>query len=426
MRYLRVVVLASALVIATSGCQLLQSAKRFASAPGVVDIPFWCDSVSGTTLNVNDCQRVSGQLDLATFFAYRYFHASDATAAGATSSPYATGVGAAFHFRVPASAFDAANPDTLLYDGATGGAQVAGIEWNVTAASAPAGFIGPNDEWTDVGAGVWQLRAWILRPFQNEPNVFAISHPCLAPGGPVYDITAACYRSTHPVPLKILVSNDDGYNAPGLDAAVQALRDLPNVNITVSAPATDKSGTGGTTSPPPLTATARHTLSGYPAWAVDGYPADSVQYALDTLHANPDLLIAGINRGQNTGQLISVSGTVGAARVGGRVEIPSVALSQGLAGPGGGSLDYPSGVDAMLDWVNDFLFGRVGPPFQAWVTNINIPTCPTGPVRGTAVLPAATSGNPFATVNCLSTKTTFADDIDGFVNGYVTVTSIGT
>ena len=80
----------------------------------------------------------------------------------------------------------------------------------------------------------------------------------------------------------------------------------------------------------------------------------------------------------------------------------------------------------MLRWVRDFLLGRVGPPQNEWVTKINIPTCPTGSVRGTAVLPLATSGNPFAPVDCLSTKTVFTDDIDGFVNGYVTVTSIGT
>ena len=49
MRYLRIVAFASALVVGTSGCQLLQAAKRFASAPGVVDIPFWCDPVGGST-----------------------------------------------------------------------------------------------------------------------------------------------------------------------------------------------------------------------------------------------------------------------------------------------------------------------------------------------------------------------------------------
>jgi 5'-nucleotidase len=239
----------------------------------------------------------------------------------------------------------------------------------------------------------------------------------------VYDVAAACYIETHPNPFEILVSNDDGYSAAGIDAAVEALRALPlATNITVSAPATNQSGSGGNISPPPLSATELETLSGYPVWAVDGYPADSVLYALDTLHVNPDLLVAGINNGQNIGPVITISGTVGAARVGGRAEIPAVGVSQGVGSPP----DFPSGAAAMITWVNDFLLGRVGTEFQS-VTNINVPTCTTGSIRGTAVLPTATAlnGRPINPSNCLSTVTTFADDVDGFLNGYTTVSSIG-
>ena len=267
------------------------------------------------------------------------------------------------------------------------------------------------------------MRVWLLRPFQNEPNVFAASHPCLGAGGPVYDVTAACYIATHPNPFEILVSNDDGYNAAGIDSAVEALRALPiDVNITVSAPETNQSGSDGKTSPPPLSATLLATASGYPAWAVDGFPADSVLYALDTLHVNPDLLVSGINNGQNIGPLITISGTVGAARVGGRAEIPAVGVSQGLGSPP----DFPHGAVALIAWVDDFLLGRVGTAFQS-VTNINIPTCTAGSIRGTAILPTATAlnGRPANPSNCLSTVNTFADDVDGFINGYITVSSIG-
>lgn len=335
-----------------------------------------------------------------------------------------TGVGAAFTFSAPPGVFDYRTPDTLLYDGTAGTAQVAGLEWNVNSgATAPSGFIGPNDTWTNEGGGVWQLRVWMLRPFQNEPNVFASTHPCLAVGGPIYDTTDSCYTSTHTFPLQILVSNDDGYNAPGIDYAVNALIAMPGVNVTVSAPATDKSGTGGSTSPDPLTADKLTTLSGYTAWAVNGFPADSVRYALETLHVNPDLLVAGINNGQNLGPIIPHSGTVGAARVGGRASIPSVALSQATGTPD----DFPSGVIAMKNWINRFLLGRAGPPVFQSVVNINIPTCTSGgSIRGTLVEPVATSAaGIISPQNCLSTATGFTDDTSAFLNGFITESSIG-
>jgi 5'-nucleotidase len=425
MRYLRFVAFGMALLVVSSGCTLLQDANRWAASPGTLAEPFWCDPSGGTTLNAADCQTLSAQLDAASLFAYEHDHASEAIAAGATSTSYVTGVGAPFQFTAPTSTFDYRSPDTLLYDGTLPTSQVAGLEWNVdSGASAPAGFAGPNDVWTNEGGGFWQLRVWILRPFQNEPNVFASTHPCLAAGGPVYSLTDSCYTSTHTYPLQILVSNDDGYNAPGIDAAVNALYLLPGgVHVTVSAPDSNQSGTGGSTSPDPLSAVLSTTLSGKPAWAVHGFPADSVRYALKTLHVNPDLLVSGINNGQNvTLPIIAISGTVGAARAGGRASIPAVALSQALGTPD----DFPSGVIAMTDWIDRFLFGRAGPPLFQSVVNVDIPTCTSGSIRGTLVLPAATSSTgAFGAQNCSSTATGFTNDLQAFVNGYVTETSIG-
>ena len=142
---------------------------------------------------------------------------------GAVGSAYVTGAGAAFRFRVPTTTFDPTHPDTLLYDGTGPNAQVAGLEWNVASEAAPDGFVGDNDVWSDKGGGVWRLRAWMLRPFQNEVDVFAETHPCLGSSGPIYDVSHACYTSTHPNPLQVLVSNDDGYGAAGIDAVVKAL-----------------------------------------------------------------------------------------------------------------------------------------------------------------------------------------------------------
>jgi 5'-nucleotidase len=431
LRNLRFVACAVALLLVASGCGLWKSANRYAASPGTISEPFWCTTTPGTALSVADCQNVSGALDLAVVFANA--HHTAGTATGATAGVYSAGSGAPFRFSGPTAAFDAGHPDTLLYDGISASAQVAGIEWNVASgASAPAGFVGLNDAWDDQGGGVWRLRAWILRPFQNEVNVFADTHPCLGLSSAVYSLTAVCYTATHPNPLRILVTNDDGYSADGIDFAVEALRVLPLTpapEVTVSAPLIDRSGSGGTVSPDPLTVTDVFTDSGYPAKAVDGYPADSVRYALKTMHVSPDLLVSGINRGQNLGPIIAASGTVGAARVGGRDDIPSVALSQGLAPPLTPDYDI-SGVAAMLEWVDDFLLGRAGPALFQKVVNINIPTCPPGTVRETLFLPAAvdiSSGNPITGVpNCESTLVNPVDDIAGFLNGFVTVSSIGT
>jgi 5'-nucleotidase len=138
--------------------------------------------------------------------------------------------------------------------------------------------------------------------------------------------------------LHVLVTNDDGVGAPGIDAAVQALRSLPHTQVAVVAPLTNQSGTGGQTTPGPLTVTAATTASGYPAQAVHGYPADTItwgitDHGIDTV---PDLVVSGINFGENVGPLANGSGTVGAAKAGLALGIPALAVSQGVddgAGP---------------------------------------------------------------------------------------------
>jgi 5'-nucleotidase len=136
------------------------------------------------------------------------------------------------------------------------------------------------------------------------------------------------------------------------------------------------------------------------------------------LGENPDLVVSGINEGQNIGPLVDVSGTVGAARTAARSGIPALASSQGFGSPP----DYESGATAVLAWVEDFRLGRAGPPYQE-VANLNIPTCTAGAIRGTAELPVATAlnGRPINPSNCSSTVTVFADDVDGFINGYITL-----
>ena len=92
---------------------------------------------------------------------------------------------------------------------------------------------------------------------------------------------ASASAAKAPAPIHILVSNDDGVKGEGMSALVTALRKEKGVSLTVVAPLTNQSGTGGKTTPGVLTTSKTSTLAGFPAIAVTGYPADSVNYALD-------------------------------------------------------------------------------------------------------------------------------------------------
>src|SRR5262249_13068768 len=141
---------------------------------------------------------------------------------------------------------------------------------------------------------------------------------------------------------------DDGVAAPGIDALVKALTAEPATQVTVVAPAANQTGSGGKTSPGPLTATQTTTASGYPATAVDGYPADAVDYGLSTvLKDTPDLVISGINAGQNLGPVLDISGTVGAARAGAQRGVHALAVSAGFGDP----VDFDTAVSATITWL---------------------------------------------------------------------------
>ena len=136
-----------------------------------------------------------------------------------------------------------------------------------------------------------------------------------------------------PPTITVLVTNDDGVAAPGLDALVEALRTVKNTKVVVVAPATNQSGTGGNTTPGTLVTQPATTPSGYAATAVQGFPADTVTAALDQLGVKPNVVMSGINTGQNLGPLTDLSGTIGAARMAAKRGIPAVAFSQGVGDP---------------------------------------------------------------------------------------------
>jgi len=165
--------------------------------------------------------------------------------------------------------------------------------------------------------------------------------------------------------MRILLSNDDGYFAPGLAALAQALGTV--AEVTVVAPERDRSGASNSlTLDRPLT--LRKSSSGF--YYVNGTPTDCVHLAVTGwLPQLPDMVISGINHGANMGDDTIYSGTVAAATEGFLLGIPSIAIS--LAGVTMGH--YATAAQVALDLVKRY---RKQPLPQAMLLNVNVPDLP--------------------------------------------------
>lgn len=127
-------------------------------------------------------------------------------------------------------------------------------------------------------------------------------------------------------PLTILLTNDDGINAPGLYSLFKEMKKHGKVYIV--APDSEKSAVGhAITLSDPLRVQNYYKNDEFFGYAVNGTPADCVKIAYWALGINPDILISGINLGSNTGINIIYSGTVSAATEGMFLNIPSFAIS---------------------------------------------------------------------------------------------------
>jgi 5'-nucleotidase len=226
--------------------------------------------------------------------------------------------------------------------------------------------------------------------------------------------------------LTILVSNDDGVGAPGIDAVVRALTDLPDTEVIVVAPKENQSGSGSNTTEGELEVAEAETASGFPATAVTGFPADAVNWALDGgIDQTPDLVVSGINSGQNLGALgDQLSGTVGAARAGAAKGIPALASSTAISE----DADYDLAAEYVVDWVEQYrdriLAGEVTGE-NLLLQGINIPVCTTGEIRGVVEVPMSTvSDNAIAEQDCTSTLVDPPDDITAFNNGFVSISDL--
>ena len=227
--------------------------------------------------------------------------------------------------------------------------------------------------------------------------------------------------------LTILVGNDDGVGAPGIAALVEALAAMPNTEVIVSAPAEQQSGTGGKTTEGELVATDATTERGYEAHSVAGFPADAINWALDGgIDVTPDLVVTGINSGQNLGAIgDQVSGTIGAARAAVAHGVPALA-SSASAGEG---VDYDLAATFVVEWVEEhreaLLAGELKGD-KVILENINIPNCTSEQLRGVVEVPMAATGDGALTEpqDCTSTLEGPTDDIVAFNNGFVSLSAI--
>lgn len=170
--------------------------------------------------------------------------------------------------------------------------------------------------------------------------------------------------------MKILVSNDDGYLAPGIIALAEALR--PIAEIIVVAPDSNRSGSSNSL-------TLDRPLSVYRAgngfYFVNGTPSDCVHVALTGgLSFKPDLIVSGINQGQNMGDDTLYSGTVAAATEGFLFGFPAIAFSQ----VDKGWMHVETAARIAREFVERD-FGMLTSPF---LLNVNIPNLPYDEIKG--------------------------------------------
>jgi 5'-nucleotidase len=174
--------------------------------------------------------------------------------------------------------------------------------------------------------------------------------------------------------MRILLSNDDGYFAPGLAALAEALSALGD--ITVVAPERDRSGASNSlTLDRPLTVHKAHNGFFY----VNGTPTDCVHMAVTgILDFEPDVVVSGINSGSNMGDDTLYSGTVAAATEGYLLGIPSVAVS--LVGKE--FTHYRSAARIAADIVGRLARAPFGAPV---LLNVNVPDVPYEQISGIEV-----------------------------------------
>src|ERR671916_3379052 len=194
-----------------------------------------------------------------------------------------------------------------------------------------------------------------------------------------------------PQPVRIILTNDDGIDAPGLLAARRALEKVADV-LTV-APDQNRSGVGRSISfGRPLHVEERKMADGEMGYACSGTPVDCVRLvALGLMDFEPDLVVAGINHGENLGDDITYSGTVAGAMEGIAIGVPGIAVSLSIDHPWHETVEDRMPLDAGLHFetVADFTARLVRVAYKGLPTgrilNVNAPNLPREKLKGARV-----------------------------------------
>jgi 5'-nucleotidase len=186
--------------------------------------------------------------------------------------------------------------------------------------------------------------------------------------------------------VRVLITNDDGILATGLNALRKELLGIDGLDVHVIAPDSNRSATARSiTTRSPLWVEEISFDDGTSGFATDGTPVDCVRFAeLGLVGERPELIVSGINHGSNLGDDITYSGTVAAALEGIVLGIPAIAISQSAGGetsglPWGREFDFSSSAAFAAELVR-----RVAEEPLPADTLLNV-NCPSGAPAGVEV-----------------------------------------
>jgi 5'-nucleotidase len=181
--------------------------------------------------------------------------------------------------------------------------------------------------------------------------------------------------------MHILLTNDDGINAPGLQALEDIARALSPSRMTIVAPEYDQSGVAHSLS---LNDPLRLREAGPDRYAIKGTPTDCVIMAIHHVFQGrrPDLVLSGVNRGHNVAEDVTYSGTVAGAMEGTILGVPSIALSQSYSSGDRENVPWATAVTHAPEIIRKLLKAGVSP---ATLININFPNCEPDEIAGVTV-----------------------------------------
>lgn len=176
--------------------------------------------------------------------------------------------------------------------------------------------------------------------------------------------------------MKILVSNDDGVDAPGIQILAHALRAAGH-HVALIAPDRDRSGASNSLT---LDGPIRVVRLDATTWRVSGTPTDCVHLAITgLLDFEPDIVVSGINSSENLSDDVIYSGTVAAAMEGRSLGLPAVAVSLVSTDKGG---HYETAARAAVELITQL---EAEPLPVDTILNVNVPDCPWAEIRGFVV-----------------------------------------